>query len=172
MDDHKLAVDQARREAQVEQVKAEVEGDVAGEIAARAARRDAEAAGQIREAADRLRDDAIDEVVQGERELQRGRAAARVSQVIDYVFYVIYALLGLRFVLGMIAASSAAGFVSFIRSVTAPLYAPFRGMVQSPATPEGNVFEWPLLIAILVYALVHLGINGLLRMVAQRKTAI
>jgi hypothetical protein len=172
VDDLKLSADEARRQAQHEQVKAEIEGDVGGEIAARAARRDPVAAGQIREAADELRDDAIEEVVQGERELQRGRGAARVSQVIDYVFYVIYALLGLRFLLGMIAASSAAGFVSFIRGITAPLYAPFRGMVQSPATPEGNVFEWPLLIAILVYALVHLGINGLLRMVAQRKTTI
>lgn len=173
MDDLKLTADEARRQAQHEQVKSEIEGDVGQEIAARAAvRRDAEAREEISSAADRLRRRAVDEVVEGERELQRGRGAARVSQVIDYIFYVIYALLGLRFVLGMIGASRASGFVRFIRDVTEPLYLPFRGMVESPSTPEGNIFEWPLLIAILVYGLVHIGINGILRMLVHRKTTI
>ena len=172
MDDPKLAADEARRAMQHESVKAEVESDVNAEIAARAKVRDPEAVGEIRSAADRIREGAVKEVEQSERELVRGRGAARVSQVIDYFFYLIYAMLGLRFLLGMIGARSEAGFTQFVRTVTEPLYMPFRGLVESPAAPGGYVFAWPILIAILVYALLHWAINGFLRMMAERKTSI
>ena len=100
------------------------------------------------------------------------RSAARVSQVVDYVFWFIYAILGVRFLLGMIGARSNVGFTQFVRAITEPFYFPFKGLVQSPEAPGGYVFEWPILIAILIYALLHAGINGFLRMMAERKTAI
>ena len=53
-----------------------------------------------------------------------------------------------------------------------PFYEPFRGIVSSPATGDGHTLVLPLVIAIIVYILLHLGINGLLRMFAQRKTAV
>jgi hypothetical protein len=157
---------------QHEAVKSEIEGDVNAEIAARAKARDPETDGEIREAAASLREGAAQEVHDTEREIVRGRGAARVSQVVDYVFWLVYALLGLRFLLGMIAARSGAGFTQFIRGITEPFYLPFPGLVQSPEAPGGYVFEWPILIAILVYALLHWAINGFLRMMAERKTGI
>lgn len=171
MDDPKLAADEARRAAQHEQVKSEIEGDVNAEIAAKARRRDAEAAAEIDSAAHRMRSDAVQEVEESERELDRSRGVARISQVVDYIFWLIYVLLGLRFLLSMVAARGV-GFVQFINGITAPLYAPFRGIVSSPEAPGGYRFEWPLLIALLVYALLHLTINRLLRMVATRKTEV
>lgn len=74
-----------------------------------------------------FREKAIDEVV----ETERSRSLARVSQVVDYIFYVIYALLAIRLLLAL-----------------------------------------PIVIAIIAYALVHAGINGLLRLIARRKTEI
>lgn len=103
---------------------------------------------------------------------QASRTAARGSQFLDYAFYVLYTLLGIRLVLALIAAQSGNGFVRFISTITNPFYAPFKGIVSSPTTEAGNTLVFPLIIAIVVYALVHLGINGMLRMVGSRKTVI
>ena len=92
---------------------------------------------------------------------------ARISQVIDYLFFVLYALLGLRFLLALLAASSSAGFVRFIVTVTDPFYEPFRGIVSSPRTDGGHTLMVPLVIAFIVYVLLHLAINGLLRVFSR-----
>jgi uncharacterized protein YggT (Ycf19 family) len=171
MDDPKLAADEARRDRQHEAVKSAIESEVHDEVTVRARQRDAESVAGIDRAASELREDAVKEVVSTERQVERSRSVARVSQVVDYVFWLVYVLLGLRFLLSMIAARNV-GFVQFIRSVTEPLYAPFRGIVASPEAPGGYTFEWPLLIALLVYALLHLTINRALRALASRKTTI
>jgi hypothetical protein len=171
MEDNKLAAEEARRAGQHGVVKSQVEGEVQAEIAQRAAPTHAEAQ-QIDQVADEFRGKAVDEVVETEREVGRARSAARVSQIVDYIFYVIYALLGLRFLLALLAARSSAGFVRFIVAVTNPFYAPFKGILASPSTESGHTLMLPLVIAIIVYILLHLGINGLLRMLAHRKTAV
>jgi len=102
----------------------------------------------------------------------RVRTVARGSQFIDYGFGIVYLLLVVRLGLNLIAAQSGNGFVQFIRVITDPFYAPFRGIVASPATADGNTLVVPIMIAIVVYAILHAVINGLLRMVAQRKTEI
>ena len=172
MEDNKLAADEARRAVQHESVKAEIESDVNAEIAAHAqgatrgeAVREAQIAGDFRAKA-------VDEVVETEREVERSRGLARVSQVVDFVFYVLYALLGLRLLLELLAARRTAGFFQFIASVTDPFYAPFRGIVASPTAEGGYRLTVPIIIAIIVYLLLHLGIKALLRMIAHRRTAI
>ena len=127
---------------------------------------------KVQQVAGEFRAKAVNEVVNTEREVERGRGAARVSQVVDYIFYLIYALLGMRFLLALMAAHSSAGFVQFIVAVTNPFYAPFRGIVNVPATEDGHRLLLPIVIAIIAYVLLHLAINGLLRMLAHRKTAI
>lgn len=174
MYDNKLAAEEARRSSQHEAVKSEIEGDVNSEIVARAEERrttPAEAE-QIDQAAGEFRGKAVREAVETEHEVSRSRSLARVSQVVDFVFYAVYALLGLRLLLSLMAARSGAGFVQFIRGVTDPLYAPFRGIVGSPSLEGGYTLALPIVIAIVVYALLHAGINALLRLFAQRKTAI
>ena len=171
--DDKLAADEARRSVQHESVKAHVEGEVQSEIAAEASRPvTADEPQRVRQVASEFRSKAVDEVVDTEREVERGRSAARISQVVDYIFYVIYALLGMRFLLALLAARSTAGFVQFIVTVTNPFYAPFRGIVDSPRTDQGHTLLMPIVVAIIAYVLLHLAINGLLRMLAHRKTAI
>lgn len=171
MNDNKLAADEARRANQHELVKSQAEGEVHAEIAERSTPTHAEAA-QVDQVANEFRAKAVNEVVETEREVERARGAARVSQIVDYIFYVIYALLGLRFLLALLAARSGAGFVRFIVAVTNPFYAPFKGIVASPSTDSGHTLMLPLVIAIIVYILLHLAINGLLRMFAHRKTAV
>jgi len=171
--DDKLAADEARRSVQHEAVKSQVEGEVQAEIADRASQAPPPSeAGKIDDVAGRFREKAVNEVVDTEREVERGRGAARVSQVIDYIFYLLYALLAMRFLLALLAARSTAGFVQFIVAITNPFYAPFRGIVSSPSTNEGHTLLLPIVVAIIAYVILHLAINGLLRMMAHRKTQI
>ena len=172
MDDDKLAIEEARRAGQHGAVKSQVEGEVQAEIAEHAAQTPPPEKERIDQLAGEFRSKAVAEVVETEREVGRARGVARISQVVDYIFYVIYALLGLRFLLALLAARSGAGFVRFIVTVTNPFYEPFRGIVASPRTDGGHTLMVPLVIAIIVYLLLHLGINGLLRMFAHRKTAV
>jgi uncharacterized protein YggT (Ycf19 family) len=172
VNDDKLAAEEARRAGQHGAVKSQVEGEVQAEIAEQAAVTPPPESERIGQVASEFRAKAVDEVVESEREVHRARGVARVSQVIDYLFFVLYALLGLRFLLALLAARSGAGFVRFIVTVTDPFYEPFRGIVASPRTDGGHTLMMPLLIALIAYILLHLGINGLLRILAHRKTAV
>jgi uncharacterized protein YggT (Ycf19 family) len=100
------------------------------------------------------------------------RSTARGSQFLDYVFYVVYALLFTRLILAMIAANSGNAFVKFIATLTNPFYAPFKGIVASPTAEGGFTLVVPIMIAIVAYAVLHGGINAALRMVGSRKTEI
>lgn len=172
MEDDKLAAEEARRSVQHESVKAQVEGDVNADIAAKASVPAPGEERRIEDVADRFRAKAVDEVVSTEREVERGRGAARVSQIVDYIFYLLYALLGMRFLLALLAANSRAGFVQFIVAVTNPFYLPFKGIVNSPRTEDGHTLMIPIVVAIIAYVILHVAINGILRMMAHRKTAI
>ena len=173
MEDDKLAADEARRAVQHESVKAQVEADVNAEIADRA--QVAATPGEARvveRAAGEFREKAVREVVETEREVEQARTAARVSQVVDYIFYVVYALLGLRLLLALLAARRSAGFTQFVYAVTDPLYAPFRGIVAEPTAEGGYRLALSVVVAIIVYALLHAAVNGLLRLLAHRKTGV
>ncbi|HSE33699.1 MAG TPA: YggT family protein [Pyrinomonadaceae bacterium] len=173
MNDDKLALEEARRAGQHEAVKAQVEGEVQAEISERAAQKTVPNESQrIDNVAGQFKSRAVDEVIDTEHEVQRARGLARISQVVDYIFYVIYALLGMRFLLALLAARSSAGFVQFIVTVSNPFYVPFRGIVASPSTDAGHTLMLPIVVAIIAYVLLHLGINALLRMFAHRKTQI
>lgn len=172
MTDPHVRLDDARTAAQQNAVKADVQRHVNAEISDQAVGVGVRDEARVSEAAARLRESAIDETVKSERAVGRARVAARGSQFLDYAFYVLYALLAIRLVLGLIAARSTNGFVQFIQAVTAPFYAPFQGIVPSTSIEEGYTFAWPIVIALVVYALLHAAINGLLRMAANRKTNI
>jgi uncharacterized protein YggT (Ycf19 family) len=165
-------MDEARKAAQHEAVKANVQRHVNAEISDQAVGGAVGGEERVSEVAARLRDTAIDDTVKGERAVGRARVATRGSQFLDYAFYVLYALLAIRLVLALIAARSTNGFVEFISAITGPFYAPFRGIVPSPSAEGGYTLAWPIVIALAVYALLHAAINGLLRMAATRKTSI
>jgi len=171
MVDNKLELEEAQRAATYEAVKTDVQSEVGGEIAARAERAHPSDAGRIEHVAGDMRDKAVDEVVQTEQEIERGRVMARVSQVVDYLFFIVYGLLTLRFLLELFGARENAGFFQFIRSVTGPFYAPFKGLVASPSA-DGFTLALPIIFALVAYMLLHLAINGLLRIFAHRKVNI
>ena len=172
MVDDKLAREEAQRAANYEAIKSNVKADVGGEIYAEASRPALTQSARVEEVADGMRRTAVDEVVETEREVGRARVMARISQVVDYLFFILYGLLTIRLILVLFAARESAGFFQFIKSVTDPFYAPFRGLVPSPSTAEGFTLALPIVVALVVYMLLHLAINGLLRIFAHRKTEV
>ncbi len=172
MVDDKLERDEAQRAANYEAIKSDVKAEVGGEIYAEAARPDAAQAVRVDEIADGMRRRAVNEVVDTEREVARGRTVARISQVIDYLFFLVYGLLTIRLLLELFAARESAGFFQFIKTITDPFYAPFRGLMASPTTQDGFTLALPIIVALVVYMLLHLAINGLLRIFAHRKVSV
>ncbi len=74
--------------------------------------------------------------------------------VIYLVFAVVDGLIAIRFVLKLLAANPQAGFASFIYGVTAPLVAPFNGLLGNPSASAGYQLEVTSLVALLIYALI------------------
>jgi len=172
MFDNKVAADEARRAALHGSVKSRVERDVNTEIADRAEHSSRAEAQRIDQVAGDFRDKAIAEVVGTDREVTRARRLARVSQFVDYVFVILYALLTIRLTLALLAANSNTGFVQLIRTVTNPFYGMFRGIVASPTVEGGSTLALPIVFAIVAYMLLHLAIKGLLRLIVHRRTEI
>lgn len=169
--DSKLLHEETQREVNYENLKSGVKADVGAEVADRAAVQN-EQSGRITTLADNFRGKAINEIVETDREVDRARGLARASQFVDYGFYVIYSLLGLRLLLALFAARQGNDFVQFLKAISDPFYAPFKGIVPSLSTEEGFTLALPIVVALVVYALLHLGVNGLLRIFAHRKTEI
>lgn len=171
MDDNQAVSDEARRVAQHASVKTQIEGNVNAEIRGQARTASAGQAERVVQVAEDFRGRALDETVASERAVARSRNAARISQYVDYGFYVLYSLLAIRLVLALIGARSSSGFVQFIHGITYPFYVPFRGIVASPSA-EGFTLALPVGIAILVYMLVHKAVNGMLKLAAHCKVTI
>jgi uncharacterized protein YggT (Ycf19 family) len=165
-----LTPDEAQRITEHEAVKDDVRRQVHAEIA-----RDARIAPGDRAAeataADALRQRAVTEVTTTEREISRGRSVARGSQVIDYLFYLVYGVIGLAIALHAIGARESAGFMRFVDALAYPFVAPFRGIMQDPAVGSFR-FLLSYVVALAVYLLLHVAVNGLLRIFTERKTAI
>lgn len=168
--DTQLSDDQARRGIQHDAVKQQIEGDINAEIGSQPA--PASEALKIEEVAGTFRKHAVNEIVDTEKDVRRSRGVTRFSQIVDYLFFLIYALLLVRFALSLIAANSNAGFVKFMVTISDPFYAPFKGIVASPRSQDGHTVMLPMLVALGAYVVLHLVIKGLFRLIATRTTEI
>jgi uncharacterized membrane protein YkgB len=88
---------------------------------------------------------------------------SKVVQVIQYIAGLLIALLAIRFVLALLGANLANQFANFIYTVTDPMVAPFRGLLQVSQFQAGvSRFEIETLLTIAIYALVTWGITRLI----------
>ena len=172
MEYDRVAAAEARHAAMNGSTRSRVEREVNAEIADRAEQMTRAEAERIERHAEELRGKAIRELVGTERAVRRARRLARLSQYIDYVFALLYSLLGIRLALAVIAANGNAGFVRLVREITDPFYSLFRGIVASPVAADGGTLAWPIVIAMVAYMLLHVAIKGFLHLVAHRRTAV
>ena len=74
----------------------------------------------------------------------------RGTQIVWYILGLMEFLLAFRFMLKLLGANPAAGFVNFIYAITQVFAAPFAGAFGRTQV-QGAVFEWTTLLAMLVY---------------------
>ena len=171
VEDDNLAIDESRRIAQHEAVKDRVTGEVGAEIAASANQVTATDAARAGALADTFKDKAYREVVETEAELETTRGVARISQIIDYIFYVVYGIISLEIILELLGARESAGFKQLIDTLAAPFLAPFQGLMPDPGRGPFRLML-SYIVALIVYLLLHLAVNGLLRLLAHRKVSV
>lgn len=95
---------------------------------------------------------------------------AIVAGIVWFVFGVIEVLLALRFVLLLLGANAEAGFVKLIYGLSAVFMAPFSAIFETQAV-AGATFEWSVLVAIAIYALIAWGIVALIQAISPREQA-
>ena len=93
----------------------------------------------------------------------RTKPLYRGTQIVWYILGILEALLAFRLVLKLLAASPAAGFTSFVYALSYPFVQPFLAVFRITRV-EGSVFEWPTLLAMVVYWLIAIAIVRLFLM--------
>lgn len=76
-----------------------------------------------------------------------------LARLVWTVLGIINGLLAIRFLLHLFGANPAAGFTSFIYSITAPLVAPFVNVIRTTTVGIGTI-QWTTLLAMAIYWLV------------------
>jgi hypothetical protein len=98
---------------------------------------------------------------------ERRQRFAMVLQIVWGILALLEILLGLRFLLKLMAANPDAGFATFIYGITGPFVAPFEALVGTPAT-GGVILELTTLIAMAIYALIFWGAVYVIGIVVNR----
>jgi uncharacterized protein YggT (Ycf19 family) len=168
---NRALLDEKRRMSSRQEVKASIDDDVNARIRRESARVEPKESAELAGVAHVLKQKSVREAAETERELGRGRTAARVSQIVDYLFYIIYGLIGLQFVLRLMGARPGNDFVQFVAGVSWPLLAPFERIVGTPSVGAFQI-QLSYLLALLVYILLHIAINGVFRIIAHRKVTV
>lgn len=101
---------------------------------------------------------------------ERRLRTLQIHRILYTLLGILEILLGLRFVLKLIAANPASGFAMFIYGITAPFMAPFNALVATPRV-EGSVLEITVLIAMAVYALFFWVLARIILILTDRPTA-
>ncbi len=94
----------------------------------------------------------------------------QVTRIVWSILVLLEVLLGLRFMLKLIAANPGSGFAAFMYGITGPFIAPFAGLVGTP-TSGGVILEVTTLIAMAIYALIFWGVVRVIQIVADRPIA-
>lgn len=171
MPDNILANDEAKRISQHAEVKSVVRNEVNAQIENKVNQPSPTARAEVTVVADQIKQKTIAEIGSTESELGRAKVAARISQVIDYLFYLVYGVISLQIVFSLLGASNTNGFKIFLNTITSPLLAPFNKIMPNPSVGN-STFMLSFIVALVVYILIHLAINGMLRLVVDKKTTV
>ena len=93
------------------------------------------------------------------------------KRVVYYIGGAIISLLALRFVLALLGAAEGNLFVDFVYGLSSVFVAPFYGIFGEP-TYGVSQFETSTLVAIIVYALLTVGIGKLFTLGSPRSAEV
>ena len=95
---------------------------------------------------------------------QQKKAVYRSYHIIWFIVGLIVALLGFRFVFELLAANPANSFVQMIYTLSYPFAGPFR-TIFGVTNVAYSLFDWSILVAIVVYVLIGYALVQLLRII-------
>lgn len=106
-----------------------------------------------------------------------GLEGLRITRLLVWLVYslvlIAVLILGFAFFFKLTDANPAAGFVDWIYGASDTLASPFREIWAASEGSGGSVFDWSLLFAIFMYALlaiaVHAGVTAIDRRIYRRK---
>jgi len=125
---------------------------------------------EVESVAHELKARSVTELRQSGFDLDRGRRLKRIYQFTRYAFYVVYGVVGLMIGLELLGARDSSGFMQFMRLVTTPLLTPFRNVMPDPSVGSSQLML-SYILALVVYALVHLAVKGIFRILIHRDGA-
>lgn len=126
---------------------------------------------EVQNLADKLKDKAIKEITEGESKIIWFKTLSRISQVVDYIFYIFYGIIGLEIMLELFGARDANKFKQFLDIISAPLVAPFNGLMPNISLGSFQLML-SFIVAIIVYWLFHLAIKGLFKLLLHKKAVV
>lgn len=163
----KVAVDESERLREHEAIKGEIRTEVHSEVA-RSIESTPDDTAEAESVARQLKHKAIREISTTEGEITRAKTVSRFSEFVDYAFYLVYGIIGLEVLLELVGARESSGIKKFVDAVSDPVLAPFSGVLPNPAAGEMRLML-SYLMAFIIYMLIHMAINGLLRLLAHNK---
>lgn len=166
-----LMVDDERRLQQYEVVKDTARDEIQSMVKQQADHLEPVEKEEIASLGDEFKQKAISEIRSTDAELKRARVVARFSQIVDYLFYVIYGLITLQIIFDLFGARKSNGFRNFIDLMSSPWLAPFKNLFPDPSAGRFQI-RFSYIAALLIYILLHVAINGLFHMIAHRKSAV
>jgi YggT family protein len=169
--DNNLAIEEENRLARHEAVKNEINQEVQSEVSREAENLSPQDQHRLAAVGQQLRSKSINEVASTEGELERAKGVARISQVIDYMFYLVYGIITLEIILELLGARDGNAFKRFVDAISAPFLSPFKSLLVDPAAGRFQL-RLSFFVALIVYILLHMAINGMLRLFAHRKTTV
>ena len=98
--------------------------------------------------------------------MQKNTLLYKVQSLADILLYIVTTILMIRFVFKLLGANPAAEFTQFVYALSAPLMAPFQFVFTADAV-NGAVFEWSVLLALVVYWAVVQAFNMLIATTAD-----
>ncbi len=97
-----------------------------------------------------------------------------VYQAVDFINFLTYLLEGilfLRLMFVMVGANPRAGFVQFIRGLSEPFIAPFRGILGT-IVANGLTLDPSIVLAMLAYLILTKIVIDLIRIVSERRLRV
>ncbi|MFA6954837.1 MAG: hypothetical protein WC538_03075 [Thermoanaerobaculia bacterium] len=145
-----------------------IEAVLERELAQEAERASGRGNRDVKDVALELREKAISEIAESEHREESRRRLARIYQFVDYFFFVAYALIGMLIALELMGARDRSGFMRFMHAITAPLVAPFKGVMPDPSVGSFQLML-SYVIALIAYLLLHSVVRRFFELMARRQ---
>ncbi len=101
---------------------------------------------------------------------ERRMQGVQLNRILYTLLGIMEILLGLRFILKLVAANAGSGFAVFIYGITGVFVAPFNALFGTP-TAGGSILEVTTLVAMAVYALLFWVLVRVIQIFAYRPTS-